>query len=275
MALSTQGKRVWPTPPKVEHSIAWSFDSLGIAGAPDCHGDSQALYQNMIHPHWTMHQLIADVLGNLVAKTWLRLLARTPKSNSGAVTAGPSQRTRPTLNNQTALDQFRGCARSLTVWSAATLHSAPANVTPLPLRGAAQPRTGFGNFTLFQDVPGKPGWIATEKGSEMVFTQRVGPEPKVSITFLRTYTRAGKVSVFVTSRSIEGSLAAPTKSSHGIPIVRLDGHWIKGFSQGASIILNRRTNTRFASAVRPNSEIEVRFVLEDDKKFKLLEVLSC
>ena len=168
-----------------------------------------------------------------MAKTWLRAVsqvtlppelasgAMSPTRNASRANAGwengkiqnqPKPSAAQPLNNEDALAAFRGCDRPLTTWSAA---QAMAAVSSLSTRASAVVPVSTGSWSLVEDVKGKPGWISNTSGSELFFPLRVGHQPKVVITFLRTYTRPGG--------SISLSLNGSAK---GVPpLTELSGLW--------------------------------------------------
>merc|ERR1712039_1162646 len=55
-----------------------------------------------------------------------------------------------------------------------------------------------GSWRLFTDVPNKPGWIAQGNITDwLVFPVSFGPNPKLSITYLRSYEKLGEAEVIL------------------------------------------------------------------------------
>jgi hypothetical protein len=52
---------------------------------------------------------------------------------------------------------------------------------------AASGITTKGDWRLFEDREGKPGWISTVFGSTITFPVTFGPNPRLMITYLRSY----------------------------------------------------------------------------------------
>ena len=57
-------------------------------------------------------------------------------------------------------------------------------------------RVTCGNWTLYEDRPGKPGWISTgPKGSIIEFDVKFGKEPRLIVGYLKSYEGLGQVKV--------------------------------------------------------------------------------
>jgi hypothetical protein len=165
------------------------------------------------------------------------------------------------LNSEDALAAFRGCDRPLTTWSASQAFAAISR--PVDRTFAVLP-VSTGSWALIEDVKGKPGWIANTSESAIYFPLRVGKQPKVVVTFLRTYTRpSGSISL-----SINGT------TDDVKPLTELSGLWDQKYSLGVVVVLQARSYHRFAT-IEPNTEITLKLTMQKNAKFKIIEILSC
>merc|ERR1711990_1437071 len=89
---------------------------------------------------------------------------------------------------------------------------ASAPVTTLAAEGGRETfpllkGTAAGLWSLYEDVPGKPGWIIDYNQSDKVdesklvvsFPLALGNDGKVTINYLQSYYNMGKVSVWIDS----------------------------------------------------------------------------
>merc|ERR1719356_751843 len=77
------------------------------------------------------------------------------------------------------LKQFPVCSKPLSQYSAF-------------MTGGVQPEVISGNWKFFEDRLGRPGWIATGRGSRIRFLVRFGSAPVLTISFLRSYQGVGR-----------------------------------------------------------------------------------
>ncbi|KAH8094414.1 hypothetical protein JL720_4415 [Aureococcus anophagefferens] len=81
---------------------------------------------------------------------------------------------------------FRVCGAALSTYDARRAFAANASAAP-------RPRVVRGDWTLAEDRPGKPGWIATTAGSLLAFDAEFGPSPRLVVVFTRSYASFGDV----------------------------------------------------------------------------------
>ena len=117
-----------------------------------------------LHPNWKTHQLIADML----AYAW-------KSASSGADC--------PTL----PLSDISGNKDVYLCDSPVSFYSA--------LDGSSATR--MHNWALVEDVPGKPGWVTdTNEASSITFNVSFGQRPRLTVTYLRSYTGLGNVQMY-------------------------------------------------------------------------------
>jgi hypothetical protein len=147
---------------------------------------------------------------------------------------------------------FSVCIHPLSRYSAEKSWTAP---------GSPNPTVTNGNFTLYADVPGKPGWISSTPGSTIQFKLRFGLAPKLSISYLRSYEGFGV-----------GQIEFPDNKR-----ILFDSRWEQKVSQTFTSTYDAHQVFRIKQAVEV--DVEIKFVRNHDLQFgeriKILEVLSC
>jgi hypothetical protein len=145
------------------------------------------------HPSWRTHQLVADVtflsVLSLAERTLCasRPLRRHPRKSAWCGETGAAEHVAPVLTPRLrqpisashVLAEFDVCDAPLSSFVASEAIAG---------RGA-EPRVAQGNFTLFEERRGKPGWITFGPvGSSLDFDLRFGSRPRAIVSFLRGYT---------------------------------------------------------------------------------------
>ena len=162
--------------------LAWSMGCR--------HGECAA------HPRWQVHQLVADTLLYSYAALTHELCTASAHQPSRWNASLP-----PTLSEALDLRRVAMCVRPSSHYSGAG-HSSSAILSPGP------PRVAFGNWSLYEDRPGKAGWITTgPKGSRVDFEVVFGAVPLLVIAYVRGYTEEwGTVQVRLSKVRRRGSL---------------------------------------------------------------------
>eukprot|EP00550_Attheya_septentrionalis_P000071 CAMPEP_0198286396 /NCGR_PEP_ID=MMETSP1449-20131203/5488_1 /TAXON_ID=420275 /ORGANISM="Attheya septentrionalis, Strain CCMP2084" /LENGTH=553 /DNA_ID=CAMNT_0043984121 /DNA_START=123 /DNA_END=1781 /DNA_ORIENTATION=+ len=142
------------------------------------------------HPPWPVHQYVADS----VAYAITQMLSQEVKCH------GSSKITPQHFHPQEELDRYPSCRNPL------TFHD--AQLSPHGVK--TDNNTGW---TLYEDKPGRPGWITTTKGSILQFPVQFGDQPVLAITYLRSYENIGRA--YVRLRSIEKSKEGESYGYHG------------------------------------------------------------
>eukprot|EP00747_Dinoflagellata_sp_TGD_P179313 gnl/TRDRNA2_/TRDRNA2_29928_c0_seq1.p1 gnl/TRDRNA2_/TRDRNA2_29928_c0~~gnl/TRDRNA2_/TRDRNA2_29928_c0_seq1.p1 ORF type:complete len:498 (-),score=14.33 gnl/TRDRNA2_/TRDRNA2_29928_c0_seq1:22-1470(-) len=123
------------------------------------------------HPGSKSHQLIADVITGVWNKAF------SAASHNGHLAPFPTT----------------------TMWSAADLRAMPSCRNTLSgisayqaIKHSAAPRPRIvDGWRLFEDRPGKPGWISETSDSRMRIRLQFGKDPLLAVTFLRSYEGLG------------------------------------------------------------------------------------
>eukprot|EP00747_Dinoflagellata_sp_TGD_P212533 gnl/TRDRNA2_/TRDRNA2_85617_c0_seq1.p1 gnl/TRDRNA2_/TRDRNA2_85617_c0~~gnl/TRDRNA2_/TRDRNA2_85617_c0_seq1.p1 ORF type:complete len:373 (-),score=35.90 gnl/TRDRNA2_/TRDRNA2_85617_c0_seq1:378-1340(-) len=151
------------------------------------------------HPPWQVHQYVADA----VTYALRQMLDSTCKRKGRISLTQDAAPFRP-LSPGHELDRVTACVQPLSSYSAT--------------RPSEKPTVVSGNWTLYEDVAGRPGWISTEQGSIIRFPVRIGRSPMLTITYLHSYKGLGNAKV---------SLIAGSGSSTNTV---LEGMWSKKYS---------------------------------------------
>ena len=146
-----------------------------------------------------------------------------------------------------------------------------------------------GDWRLFEDRKGKPGWIAQERGATLGFDLTFGNSPRVVISFLRSYEKLGAVKIGFAADGAQGDRLNTVDGAQ----YSIDGIWPQGtmppgdggrVSQVHSLALNvqqAEVQQRHGDAamvgfsIQPFSQRRLLITLERSGKFKLLSVVSC
>lgn len=148
------------------------------------HSSFPVLFSDGKHPDGRGHQLVADALGALLDSWWkdetLIRLSREHRRAVGRPTPAatpPLVRLPAPFTDRALLAQHSVCVQPTSFFSAAALATIPpphANVT-----------IESGGWRLYEDRPGKPGWISDGPNNTAIeFTVRFGLAPR--LTFLWT-----------------------------------------------------------------------------------------
>lgn len=195
------------------------------------------------HPVWQTHQALADMM----AGVW---------DNSRRSGWAPVDRNKelPEAMNIFA-SNFAFCADPL-------VHLA-ANSTSGDLLApqSTDPRKTLKSWRLYEDVAGKPGWIATAKGSKIRFPLRLGrSNPTIGIIYLKSYEGLGQARIALKDTTAPGVQSELQESV-------LNGLW------------NRKSSETELHIVPVPAALAKADVLElelaDGPKFKVTAVLSC
>jgi hypothetical protein len=221
-------------------------------------------FDDVAHPSFSVHQLMADVLFS----SWLRVaqLALRCASSKRYDTLGASLLSDPVL-----FEQYDSCRTPLSSYSA---HRAIA--------GNRDKTNGIrtkGNWTLFEDKPGKPGWTFSGRaGAVISFRVRLGPEPRVVLSYLRSYVGVGRARIRFAenpSQSLDIDALWTQKVSFTVPLI------ITPSEQGTRQRKNGDSGIGLGAGLPPNSwaNLEIEALGPSVKggfgKLKIVSVLSC
>ena len=212
------------------------------------------------HVPWPTHQLIADVL----SVAWLvwassarRLLPplRPPKSSSLDIPPSISDVQNATL---------QACKTLPVVCK-----------TPLSFYGDRGPGmqvfdvnatvSNDGNWSFYEDRPGKPGFIATVHGARLSFPLRFGKTPFFSVTYLRGYDISG-----VARMTLEGR--AGVSHNQFLSARRADNLKV---TQGFVFTGVDTGHPKMPWRILAGSTRTLQIQLIAGNKFKLISVYSC
>jgi hypothetical protein len=200
------------------------------------------------HAYWRTHQYIADG----IAYTWATAL-----SDSNCSKKLESSSTWP---SSPLWPEDKSRLYSVCLW--------PTSAFVAGGEQTAEPLITSGSWKLFEDRPGKPGWIADSPRATIEFPLTFGAKPTLAITWLRSYTDLGMVNMTLNRRSIVldglwGVADANVSQRHT--------RWFDVFSDRSEL---------GGFSIRPHSSATLRFELletppERSPKFKITDVVSC
>jgi lysophospholipase L1-like esterase len=210
------------------------------------------------HPPFYVHKLIADIVASCLQHR------RDPDCNS----------LRPdTIVSRRHYDSVSVCERPLSSFTAgARLHLADA--VDVVSNG----------WRLFEDRPGKPGWISESPNATISFPLRFGPSPRIVISYLKSYNGMSNARIWIDDRQGEpaivrgrydGTDARVSQTAvhiiHAgmttyIPRLGLDGVIGWGLEPHSQHVLHFAVDTINEDLTRP---------INGAFKFKILSVYSC
>ena len=132
------------------------------------------------HPPFYVHKLIADIVASCLQHR------RDPDCNS----------LRPdTVVSRRHYDSVSGCERPLSSFTAGG-STASADAVDVVSDG----------WRLFEDRPGKPGWISESPNATISFPQRFGPSPRIVISDLKSYNGLSNARIWIDDRQGEPAI---------------------------------------------------------------------
>ena len=218
------------------------------------------------HPEWPTHQLIAYV----IAYSWELERLRACQFISDRKMIGDVDLIHTALHSWIPYHQghmphhiskneywnrYQTCSQPISFYSARS-HFNASNFFHGDKHDSGV-RVTSGNWTLYEDKVGKPGWITTgPKGSTIEFDVKFGNGARLVIGYLKSYEGLGKVEVMTTLST---------------DIVELNGLDVRqSFSQTMPGRIYNIGNNRAR-----NANTTVTITLLCDCKFKLEYVVSC
>ena len=204
------------------------------------------------HPTYQTHQAVADMLAFSLGKVWDHML------NMSVENMDLKQDFSKALHPAKYRNRFPRCMYPCSVLSAVR-------------SSTVQPKILKGNWTLYEDRPGKPGWISTEPGSLMQVELCFRQSPTFTFTYLRSYEKLGAGRIFLNGRNvtIPGLWASAARVSQSETF----------FSDAGRTLLQPGFQGVAGFNVTPNSTlpllIENLKVGARDNKMKVIEIVSC
>jgi len=204
-----------------------------------------------MHPPWQVHQVIADMLAILCARTW---------SMDSIHTLWTSQALGLPMSHQRDLDKFPTCLSPLSAYISNDPNS-------------SRPRVISGDWKLYEDRRGKPGWISQEANSCLRFPLQFGIAPRLAVTFLRSYTNISDMSLLIAGRTIQLGSHWDDPSQH------VSQSYTKFFNAETDMLQEGyQGNGVLGLDIKPNSRLDADFVLLKGVgmlKAKLISVVAC
>jgi hypothetical protein len=168
------------------------------------------------HPPWIVQQYVADCIGAAL----LEMLEDACKGNSAMMLEDVGKPVHSYFPNR-SLGMFPTCLSLKSYYNARAATGLPEALLQTDRRTSSLPTVVSGDWRLHADVPGKPGWIATQPNSTIIFPVKLGRYPTVTLIILKSYAGMGAADVAVYP---EGGVASEGS-------VRLTGIWADHSSQ--------------------------------------------
>eukprot|EP00929_Paragymnodinium_shiwhaense_P013370 TRINITY_DN121231_c0_g1_i1.p1 TRINITY_DN121231_c0_g1~~TRINITY_DN121231_c0_g1_i1.p1 ORF type:complete len:598 (-),score=78.00 TRINITY_DN121231_c0_g1_i1:735-2528(-) len=220
------------------------------------------------HPPWTVHEKISQV----VAYSWVKMLEQACNLQQPVQQYWPSTTFMPAH----VLGAFPTCASPVSYYSAATAFAEETRAT------SALPTVVSGDWQLFEDRKGKPGWIATKPDATIRFpiqvdTRGMREQHVLTISWLTSYEGVGNANAYLFPTKRPDLLSSP---------VFLGGHVSEKASQVTSgffgigpmygvVCFIRRAGGEFIGHANYTLEIRLASKQSGASKFKIVEVTSC
>lgn len=220
--------------------------------------DRPALWtKEHVHPLWETHQYLADMVGSVWGRIWAGFCG------SEAPAANPGQLMWPEASYFPAqiLAKYQPCLHPLYSYSAFDFMKGVEV-------GHPQPVVHHGNWALQEDRPGKPGWIATEVGSNMSFRVAFGEKPNLMLVYLRSYKGLGRATVHLWMDKQQAWDDHVAQQG----IFELTGQWEQRVSQSDIFRVVERFQPAFT--INPFQSGSVSVTLRSEK-FKIIGIYSC
>ncbi|CAE8615657.1 unnamed protein product [Polarella glacialis] len=247
------------------HYEVANYYHMPFVNYPDAGSGSREGARNFVwrpggenHPGPETHQLIADAMAFVLCQAWRKYKAGASyKHIHNEVVNQPFPLI--TLSRPEVIGRYHVCLQPLSFYSARQNWS-------------MQPQRLGGDWSLYDDRPGKPGWISLKKGSEMDFEVSFGEQPQIAITYLRSYNGTGAARIKLSGPGGQGGLDCKWDfhflESYTLWLRRVQDNLASGFS-------NTGASSGMMSNVKPNSTLNLTVTNTGDVKVKLLKVVSC
>uniref|UniRef100_A0A7S1SFY0 SGNH hydrolase-type esterase domain-containing protein n=1 Tax=Alexandrium catenella TaxID=2925 RepID=A0A7S1SFY0_ALECA len=206
-----------------------------------------------VHPFYWYHASLADVMAQLWGSVW-----------QDTCSAGYSRLDwHRTYNDPAELKTFQPCLHPLSAYDAAV----PSSTKNVEMTGG---------WALYEDRPGKPGWISETPGSRMAMNVKFGKHPVLVISWMRSYEKMGYANMYLNGKNYQ-----------------LDGQWTEGLKENVTLAYTRWLQVDRPSIqvgpyevgvagfnIGPDSNMTMVFEVPLDhtvkyKKMKILQVFTC
>ncbi|KAK3277416.1 hypothetical protein CYMTET_14579 [Cymbomonas tetramitiformis] len=208
------------------------------------------------HPPWQTHQAYADAVAYVFQKAYVATMCEKPASlGSPSVTS---------LNQDSVLSKYVKCLLPKTRISAfdATIQGNDTKSND--------------GWRLYEDRPGKPGWITTTVDSIKTFKVAFGDAAILAVKYLRSYDGLGDVEMSVRNTTIYAKTTLRglwLDKSKRISTTQIT--WFQAADERNQGKLHDMGVIGFG--IKPNAthEIDFRFTGRPGTKFKLIEIMAC
>jgi hypothetical protein len=234
------------------------------------------------HPRWQVHQLMAEMVQDCVVQRWGSYCAAGTRARV-PVSLLPMLRPATTLNAASDLQKVATCDRPTTFYSALELIGHAK-------RGEALEGIEAHNWPLTEDRANKPGFIAESSDAEIKFAVRFGTNPRLILTYLRSYEGLGNVQMSFVGIPFPPEYGGPARGDRSIELEGLYAPDSPDFAAHVSqsfllsLEVQQEAFQHWAGllgvlgwGIQPGSSHTLRFkaIGGDPHKFKLLTVTAC
>jgi len=220
------------------------------------------------HPPWPVHEYVADS----VVHAFHQMLEDVCGSHRSDVQDLPQP-----LHDQSKLDKFATCLEPLKFYDARTHLDGGVK---------AEPQFVAGDWELCEDMPGRPGWIATKKDSTMTFPISFGKKGVLSVTYLQSYENVGSASLKIENHPSHTRLNSDDMfSTQSV----LHGNWDKHVSlpttttwlsnrldgQNGNFLYSLAQKDNWKTMESNTTDYNLQVVFKGGNRFKIISVASC
>ena len=232
---------------------------------------SSTKFWNAHHPPWPTHIYVADLLTR-----WFNLelhaleacdragLEEVRKRQGGA----PVLQMKENMTLDTGSSWVRPLLPSSVFSSKQGLTLQAIFLAPLTVHKASKPGSTLpspnisldGSWRLYEDRPGKPGWIAQKRGDWLTFPVRFSAKPSLIVSYLRTYSNIGDPEVKVDDK-------------FNLPFLK--GLWTRRTPETVNMIYHTGNLKKQMPNAKGTSQHSVSFKLKSGPKFKIILAITC
>ena len=179
-----------------------------------------------------------------------------------------------TVNPEEILRRFPYCKRPLAVFDAYLSMKDGAAVDNRVF--SARPIME-GGYSLWEDRPGKPGWISTVPGSTATFHLTFGDSPVFCINYLRSYEGMASASMFMNNCTIELDGLWPRSKDGGIKerVSLVDTMCVDAYAKKAFLPPTWKPTPSFNQPPNSLADLVITHRGHQNQKFKIVSVISC
>jgi hypothetical protein len=239
---------------------------------------------SLTHPRWQVHQLMAETVQDCIVQRWGNYCAAGTRARV-PVSLLHMLRPATTLNDASDLQKVSTCDSPTTFYSALELIGRAK-------RGEALEGIEAHDWPLTEDRANKPGFIAESSNAEIKFAVRFGTNPRLILTYLRSYEGLGNAQMSFVGIPFAPAYGGPARGDRSILLEGLYAPDSPDFAAhvSQSILVSFQVQQEsfqdwdgllgvLGWGIQPGSSHTLRFKAvggpSDPHKFKLITVTAC